>query len=40
MEENAVGITTVADHMVIPNFDPQIVILVEDIINSEVRLPA
>jgi hypothetical protein len=40
MEENAVGITTVVDHVAILNFDPQIIILVEDIINSEVRLPA
>jgi hypothetical protein len=40
MEEDAVGITTVADHVVILNFDPQVVILVEDIINSEIRLPA
>jgi hypothetical protein len=40
MEEDAVGITTMADHVAIPNFDPQVVILVEDIINSEIRLPA
>jgi hypothetical protein len=40
MEEDAIGIITMADHVVIPNFDPQVVILVEDIINSEIRLPA
>jgi hypothetical protein len=40
MEEDAVGITTVADHIAILNFDPQVIILVEDIINSEIRLPA
>jgi hypothetical protein len=40
MEEDVIGITTVVDHVVIPNFDPQVVILVEDIINSEIRLPA
>jgi hypothetical protein len=40
MEEDAIGITTVADHVAILNFDPQVIILVEDIINSEIRLPA
>jgi hypothetical protein len=40
MEKDAVGITTIADHMAILNFDPQVIILVEDIINSEIRLPA
>jgi hypothetical protein len=40
IEENAIGIIIVADHIVILNFDPQVIILVEDIINSEVRLPA
>jgi hypothetical protein len=29
-----------ADHVAILNFDPQVIILVEDIINSEIQLPA
>jgi hypothetical protein len=40
IEKDAVGITIIADHVVILNLDPQIIILVEDIINSEVQLPA
>jgi hypothetical protein len=40
MEKDAIGITTVADHVAILNFDPQIIILVEDIINSKIQLPA
>jgi hypothetical protein len=40
IKEDAVGITTVVDHIAVLNFNPQVVILVEDIINSEVRLPA
>jgi hypothetical protein len=36
MEEDVIGIITVVDHVVILNFDPQIIILVEDIINSEI----
>jgi hypothetical protein len=40
MEENTVRIITVADHVTIPNFDPQVIILVEYIINSKIRLPA
>jgi hypothetical protein len=40
IKEDTVGITTVADHVAILNFDPQVIILVEDIINSEIRLPA
>jgi hypothetical protein len=40
IKKDAVGIITIADHVVIPNFDPQVVILIKDIINSEIRLPA
>jgi hypothetical protein len=36
MEEDVVGITTVADHAAELIFNLQIVILVEDIINSEI----
>jgi hypothetical protein len=36
MKENAIGIITIADHIAILNFDPQVIILVEDIINSKV----
>jgi hypothetical protein len=39
MEEDAVRIIIMVDHVAILNFDPQVVILVEDIINSEIRLP-
>jgi hypothetical protein len=40
MEEDTIGIITIIDHIIILNFDPQVIILVEDIINSEIRLPA
>jgi hypothetical protein len=40
MEEDIIRIITVADHITILNFDPQVIILVEDIINSEIQLPA
>jgi hypothetical protein len=36
IEEDVVGITTVADHMAEPIFNPQIVIPIEDIISSEI----
>jgi hypothetical protein len=36
MEENVVGIITIADHAAEPIFNLQIVILIEDIINSEI----
>jgi hypothetical protein len=36
MEEDVVGIITMADHAVEPTFNLQIVILVEDIISSEI----
>jgi hypothetical protein len=39
IKKDEIRITIVVDHMVILNFDPQVIILVEDIINSEVRLP-
>jgi hypothetical protein len=38
MKKDAIGIITVVDHVIILNFDPQVIILVEDIINSEVQL--
>jgi hypothetical protein len=36
MEEDVIGITTIADYAVEPIFNLQIVILVEDIISSEI----
>jgi hypothetical protein len=36
IEEDVVGITIVADYMVKPIFNLQIIILVEDIISSEI----
>jgi hypothetical protein len=40
IEKDIIGITTVADHVAILNFNPQVIILVENIISSEIRLPA
>jgi hypothetical protein len=40
IKKDAVRIIIVADHIIILNFDPQVVILMEDIINSEIQLPA
>jgi hypothetical protein len=40
MKKDIIRIITVADYAIILNFDPQIIILVEDIINPEIRLPA
>jgi hypothetical protein len=36
IEKNMVGITTIVDHIAEPIFNLQIVILVEDIISSEI----
>jgi hypothetical protein len=40
IKKDAIRIIIVVDHVAILNFDPQIIILIKDIINSEVRLPA
>jgi hypothetical protein len=36
MEEDVIGITTIGDHAIEPIFNLQIVILVEDIVSSEI----